>query len=113
MRAMRRSRSPEPRAAVPVEPAAPPTEAAGPSSRTSAAAAGWGRGRAGPVLRNRRRAPLGARNAVLARVLGDPTDEARRAWLQRLDAYARADGVPAPRADRLVDRFAGLDRASV
>jgi hypothetical protein len=88
-------------------------ESAGASSRTSAAAAGWGRRRAGPVLADRRRAPLAARNAVLARVLGDPTDEARGEWLRRLDEYARADGAPPPPADRLVRRFAGLDRASV
>ena len=110
MRPMRSRPLPDPRAAVPVPPPAGPAPA---SSRTSAAAAGWGRGRAGPVLVGRRRAPLGARNAVLARILGDPTDEARDAWLRRLDAYARADAVPPPPADRVVDRFAGLDRASV
>jgi hypothetical protein len=92
---------------------AAPAEAVAPSSRTSTAAAGWGRGRAGPVLADRRRAPLAARNATLARILGDPTDEARRAWLRRLDEYARVDGVAPPPADRLVRRFTGLDRASV
>jgi hypothetical protein len=108
MRAMRSWRSGDPGAAAPAE---PPPGAVGASSRTSAAAAGWGGRRAGPVLTDRRRTPLPARNAVLARVLGDPTDDARRAWLQRLEEYARADGAPPP--DRLVRRFAGLDRASV
>ena len=50
---------------------------------------------------------------MLARLLGDPTEEARRLWLRRLDEWARADGEPGPPADRVVDRFAGLDRASV
>lgn len=113
MRPMRWWRPRNPRAAVPVQPEAPPDGPPGPSSRTSAAAAGWGRGPAGPALVGRRRAPLGARNAVIARVLGDPTDEARGAWLRRLDDYARADVVPPPPADRVVDRFAGLERASV
>ncbi len=121
MRAMRWRRPRERRAAPPPAPATippapppgPPEEVAGASSRTSAAAAGWGRRPAGPVLADRRRSPLAARNAVLARVLGDPTDEARGTWLRRLDEYARADGAPPPPADRLVHRFAGLDRASV
>ena len=50
---------------------------------------------------------------MLARLLGDPADEARRLWLRRLDDWARADGEPKPPADRIVDRFAGLDRVSV
>ena len=58
-------------------------------------------------------APFADRNAVLARLLGDPTDEARRLWLQRIEEWARADGAPAPPADRVVDRFAGLEHASV
>jgi hypothetical protein len=111
MRAMRWRRPPGERAVAPGPRAVP--SAPTPSSRTDAAAAGWGRGRAGPVLTDRRRAPLAARNAVLARVLGDPTDEARQAWLRRLDDDARTEGVPPPPPDRLVRRFAGLDRASV
>src|SRR5690242_3279573 len=110
MRSMRRWRPRDQRIGVPAA-AAAPAEAVAPSSRTGPAPAGWGRGRAGPVLADRRRAPLAARNAVLARVLGDPSDDARRAWLARLDEYARADGVAPPPADRLVRRFAGLDRA--
>ncbi|HVK29962.1 MAG TPA: hypothetical protein VM575_16600, partial [Nocardioides sp.] len=94
-------------------PAAPPA-ADRPSSRTAPEAAGWGRPAAGPTLTGRRpRPPFAARNAVLARLLGDPTDEARRLWLRRLDDWARADGEPGPPADRVVDRFAELDRASV
>src|SRR5690349_12044197 len=108
MRAMRWRRPPTQWAAAPAPPAPPAVPTAAPSSRTDAAAAGWGRGRAGPVLADRRRAPLAARNAVLARVLGDPTDEARQAWLRRLDDDARTEGVPPPPPDRLVRRFAGL-----
>ena len=94
-------------------PADPPA-ADRPSSRSAPEAAGWGRPTAGPTLTGRRRRPpFAARNAVLARLLGDPTDEARRLWLRRLDDWARADGEPEPPADRVVDRFAGLDRASV
>ena len=95
MPAMRWRRPPGERAAAPGPPTVP---TAGTSSRTDAAAAGWGRGRAGPVLADRRRAPLAARNAVLARFLGDPTEEARRVWLRRLDDDARADGTPPPPA---------------
>jgi hypothetical protein len=109
MRAMLRWRSPDTRAAVP----APSPDAVAASSRTGAAAAGWGRPRAGPVLADRRRTPFAARNATLARVLGDPTDEARREWLRRLEEYARSDGVDPPPQDRLVRRFAGLHRVSV
>ena len=98
------------RAPVPAEPPA----ADRPSSRTAPDAAGWGRSAAGPTLTGRRRRPpFAARNAVLARLLGDPTDEARRLWLRRLDDWARADGEPGPPADRVVDRFAELGRASV
>ena len=69
---------------------------------------------AGPTpTRRRRRPPFAARNAVLARLLGDPTEEARLLWLRRLDEWARTEGVPGPPADRVVDRFARLDRASV
>jgi hypothetical protein len=111
MRAMRKwPWSRDARAAVLADP--PPAD--GPSSRTAPEAAGWGRPRVGPTLTGRRRRPpFAARNAVLARLLGDPTEEARRLWLRRLDEWARADGVPGPPADRVVDRFAGLDRASV
>src|SRR5690348_7332086 len=101
MPAMHRWRPRDPRAAVPAPPLPAASEAVAPSSRTSTAAAGWGRGRSGPVLADRRRAPLAGRNATLARLLGDPTDEARRTWLQRLDEYARVEGVAPPPADRL------------
>lgn len=106
------------RATVPAEPPTGPTPAEprldGPSSRTSPEAAGWGRGPVGPTLTGRRfRPPLAGRNAVLARLLGDPTEEARRLWLRLLDEWARAEGEPGPPADRVVDRFAGLSRASV
>ena len=98
------------RATAPAEPPA----ADRPSSRSAPEAAGWGRRAAGPTLAGRRRRPpFAARNAVLARLLGDPTDEARRLWLRRLDDWARADGEPKPPADRVVDRFAELDRVSV
>ena len=111
MRAMR-TRPPETHAAVPPAPAEP-AETVGASSRTGAAGAGWGGRRAGPVLTHRRRTPFGARNAVLTRVVRDPTDAARQEWLRRLDEYARADGGPSPASDRLVRRFAGRDRTSV
>src|SRR5690348_6471137 len=104
MRSMRRWRARDHGADVSVAAQGAPAEAVAPSSRTAAAAAGWGRGRAGPVLADRHRAPFGARNAVLARLLGDPSDDARRAWLARLDEYAHADGVAPPPADRLVRR---------
>jgi hypothetical protein len=77
------------------------------------AAAGWGRGSAGVTLAGPRRRPFATRNAALARWLGDPSDHARGVWLQRLDAYARADGGSPPPADRLVRRFADRDHASV
>jgi hypothetical protein len=108
MRAMQ-PRPPESPAAGPRA----PVEAVGASSRTGAAGAGWGGRRAGRALAHRRRTPFGARNAVLARIVGDPTDEARREWLRRLDDAARADGAPPPPPDRLVRRFAGRDRTSV
>jgi hypothetical protein len=113
MRAMVSRWSPKPRVAVSTPPAPAPTETAGPSSRTSAAAAGWGSRRTGPVLADRHRTLLAGRNAVLARLLGDPTGEARAEWLRRLDGYARVGRVDPPARDRLVHRFAGLDRASV
>ena len=111
MRAMwLRPWSREERAAVPADPPPP----SGPSSRSAPEAAGWGRPPAGPTPRRRcRRPPFAARNALLARLLGDPTDEARMLWLRRLDEWARTEGVPGPPADRVVDRFARLDRASV
>lgn len=57
-------------------------------------------------------APLWAsRNDRLARWFGDPTDDQRREWLRRLDAYARDAGVAPPPRDRIVTRFA--DRAAV
>ena len=98
------------------ERATPPAQAPadGPSSRSAPDVAGWGRPPAGRTLTGRRRRPpFAARNALLARLLGDPTDEARRLWLRRLDEWARADGDPRPPADRVVDRFAGRARASV
>lgn len=95
---------------VPADPPAPEP----PSSRTAPEAAGWGRPAVGPTLTGRRRRPpFAARNAVLARLLGDPTEEARRLWLRCLDEWARADGEPEPPRDRVVDRFARSDRASV
>jgi hypothetical protein len=98
----------------PTASADPPPAPERPSSRTAAEGAGWGRPSIGPTLTGRRpRPPFAARNAVLARLLGDPTEEARRLWLRRMDEWARADGAPGPPADRVVDRFAGLDRASV
>src|SRR6185369_12180149 len=66
-------------------PADPPPPS-GPSSRSAPEAAGWGRPRVGPTPNRRRR---------------------------RLDEWARTEGVPGPPADRIVDRFARLDRASV
>ena len=78
-------------------PADPPPPS-GPSSRSAPEAAGWGRPPAGPTpTRRRRRPPFAARNAVLARLLGDPTEEARLLWLRRLDEWARTEGVPALR----------------
>src|SRR6478672_1200471 len=111
MRAMwLRPWSREERAAVPADPPPP----SGPSSRSAPEAAGWGRPRVGATPnRRRRRPPFAARNAVLARLLGDPTEGARLHWLRRLDEWARTEGVPGPPADRIVDRFARLDRASV
>ena len=77
-------------------PADPPPPS-GPSSRSAPEAAGWGRPRAGAApTRRRRRPPFAARNALLARLLGDPTEEARLLWLRRLDGWARAEGVPRP-----------------
>lgn len=94
-------------------PADPPPPS-GPSSRSAPEAAGWGRPPAGPTPRRRlRHPPFAARNTLLARLLGDPTEEARLLWLRRLDEWARAEGVPCPPADRVVNRFARLDRASV
>jgi hypothetical protein len=108
---MRTRRSPDLGAPAPPAPSPAPV---GRSSRTSPEAAGWGCRPAGEALSRRRSGPpLAARNAVLARWLGDPTDDARRVWLRRLDEYARTEGVPPPPEDRLVRRFADLDRASV
>jgi hypothetical protein len=91
-------------------------------SRRSAAAAGWGCREAGEgarlaavdPFRWMRPSPLFAsRNDVLARRLGDPTDDQRRQWLRRLDGYAHAAGVALPPRDRIVDRFADRERISV
>jgi hypothetical protein len=105
---------PSPRDEQATASADPPPVSDRPSSRVAPAIAGWGRPPTGRTLTGRRRRPPFAdRNAVLARLLGDPTDEARRLWLQRIEEWARADGAPAPPADRVVDRFAGLEHASV
>lgn len=92
-------------------------------SRSSVRAAGWGCRElgvgAGLAPRTSRFSwlrpgPLiASRNAVLARLLGDPTDDMRREWLRRLDRYARAVGVAPPPRDRLVTRFADRDAISV
>jgi hypothetical protein len=111
IRGMHRRRTPEPGPAVPVD---PPVDRWAPSSRTGALAAGWGLTPAGPTLTGRRAGPpFAGRNALLARWLGDPSEEARSEWLRRLDDYARADGAEPPPADRVVRRFAHLDRAAV
>ena len=105
---------PSPRDEQATASADPPPVSDRPSSRVAPAIAGWGRPPTGRTLTGRRRRPPFAdRNAVLARLLGDPTDEARRLWLQRIEEWARADDAPAPPADRVVDRFAGLEHASV
>lgn len=93
-------------------------------SRTSTRGAGWecrerGIGAGLAPRGNRfswlRPGPLVAsRNDVLARRLrDDPTNDQRREWLRRLDAYADAAGEPRPPRDRLVTRFADRDRISV
>lgn len=56
---------------------------------------------------------IASRNDVLARRLGDPTDDQRREWLRRLDGYAQTAGVAPPPRDRLVTRFADRERISV
>ena len=99
----------------------PPARSA--PSRRSTRSAGWGCVEIGefralvPSSRRfswlRPRALFVSRNDWLARHLGDPTDEQRRAWLRRLDEYARATGQPPPPADRTVTRFADRDRISV
>ncbi|MET0188599.1 MAG: hypothetical protein ABW212_06345, partial [Pseudonocardia sediminis] len=52
-----------------------------------------------------------SRNDVVAKLLGDPTDAIRTAWLRRMD-----DGPQDPARDlrtRVVDRFAGRESISV
>ncbi|MFC4947102.1 metallophosphoesterase family protein [Pseudonocardia sp. GCM10023141] len=93
-------------------------------SRSSKAGAGWGCQHLGEFVdiapQSRpfswlRPGPLiASRNDVISRHLGgDPTDEMRRAWMRRLDDYARAQGVAPPSRDRIVTRFADRDRISV
>lgn len=54
-----------------------------------------------------------SRNDTLVRRFGDPTHDQRRAWLRRLDDYARAAGNPLPPRDRIVTRFADAAEISV
>ena len=92
-------------------------------SRSSTAGAGWRCAHPGVGARLAPRknsfswlrvSPLiASRNDILVRRFGDPTNDQRREWLRRLDAYARADGVPLPPRDRLVTRFADREEISV
>lgn len=92
-------------------------------SRRSTRAAGWQCRELGDGPRRAPRdsrfswlspAPLWAsRNDRLARWFGDPTDDQRREWLRRLDAYARDAGVAPPPRDRIVTRFADRDSVAV
>ena len=110
MRAMRKwPWSRDVRARAPADPPEPDR----PSSGTAPEPAGPGRPPAGPILTGRRRRPLRRAQRASGAPVGDPTDEARRLWLRRLDDWAREDGEPGPPADRVVDRFADRDRISV
>lgn len=92
-------------------------------SRSSKAGAGWGCDHLGefadlappgnPFSWLRPGPLIASRNDVLAKLLGDPTDDMRREWLRRLDSYARAAGVDPPPRDRVITRFADRDRVSV
>lgn len=92
-------------------------------SRSSKAGAGWECERLGefadlapldnPFSWLRPGPLIASRNDVLAKLFGDPTDDMRREWLRRLDAYARAAGVEPPPRDRVVTRFAGRDQVSI
>ncbi|WP_232663900.1 metallophosphoesterase family protein [Pseudonocardia sp. TRM90224] len=92
-------------------------------SRSSKAGAGWGCRELGEFAEL---APMGnpfswlrpgplisSRNDLLAKWFGDPTNDMRREWLRRLDAYAQEAGQQPPARDRLVTRFADRDRISV